>query len=161
MVSQPNPNWPRWLKLSIINHFKPLLDALPLPWFVEGTSRRTKGEQSHCEIRIDGPFLNEISKGYWCFDVTVDVLVVTYKDTVDLLLHEKNVGIVLAGFNSDIPVMMWGDGPGDNPDLMLECLKPTPPPKGDLIVTNFGQVEAESRILQSTVEQSFQMNLIT
>lgn len=159
-MSAPNPNWPRWIKLSVVNHFKTVI-ADRFVFFVEGSTRRTKDEHNYCEIRIDGPFLNEVSKGYWCVDITIDILVDSNKDSVDLVIHERNVGIILAGFNVPISIMKYGNGEDDFPDILLGCLVPTPPPGGDIITTNFGQVEADTRIMQSTVEQTYHMNLRT
>ena len=84
----PNPNWPRWIKASIAQHFK---NAIGTNLFVhlEGEDRRTKDKHAYCEVRLDGPKSNELSKGYWEIDITIDVLVDTYKSEDDLYLHER------------------------------------------------------------------------
>jgi hypothetical protein len=148
-----NSNWPRWIKLSVVQAFRTAIGN-DLSIFVEGTVERVSN-QNFCELRFDGPFYDEVSKGYWNIDITIDVLVCTYLDPKDAVVHERNVGSVLAGFNTNIPVMQYGTGPDDNPSIQLGCLRVT----GKVVTTPFGQVKPDTRLMQSTVEQTFRMNL--
>lgn len=148
-----NSNWPRWIQLSIVQAFKARVTGLPL--FVEGEVRAVS-QSDFSELRIDGPFYDEVSKGYWNIDVEINVLVATYLDPKDKVKHERNVGAVLAGFNTDIPVMQFGVGTDDNALIRLGCFRATSSVK----TTPFGQIKSDARLMQSTLEQTFQMNLI-
>jgi hypothetical protein len=150
-------HWPRWIKTSIYKHFKSQLD--PLYIYFEG-AERLQDDHERAEVRIDGPHLTELSKGYWQIEVVVDILVLV-KMGNDLYSIDRVVGNVLAAFQESISILQYGDGPDDDPGTMLGCLLLCPDDKESIIVTNFGQPNINSKMLQQTVEAKYRMNLTT
>jgi hypothetical protein len=155
-------NWPRWIKASVNRAFdQDIRVASGLPLFIEGTDRRTEDLQTYAELRIDGPTITELSKGYWQFEITIDVLVNSKRNDEDIYTLERAVGNVLAAFKHSISVFKFGDGLNDNPTELLDCLILLPRAKDSIIVTNFGQTDIAVRLFQTTVEASYRMNLTT
>lgn len=150
-----NRNWLRWIKSSTAKHFFDRLKTNNLFCFIEGSDRRTATHQQYAEFRIDGPYAKEINANYWQLDVEINLLVVTNRDDQDLYGHERGVGFVCETFTPGIPVWKYGDSPTD----LLGCLKLIPDNREKIIVSNFGQVNVDSRMLQSTVEAHYRLNL--
>ena len=56
-------SWPRWSYSSILKHFSTEITTIPV--FIEGMDRETDTIIDFAEIRIDGPWMNELSADYW------------------------------------------------------------------------------------------------
>jgi hypothetical protein len=152
-----NPNWPRWIKASCAKHFQDRLN--PLHLFIEGSNRDTAGKRTYAEFRLDGPYSSEISKNYWQLDIDINILVVTIRDDHDNYEHERNVGIVASAFTRGIVIWKYGNSPGDDPLEKLGCLQMNPDRKDLIEIGNFGQVANDARMIQSTVESHYRLNL--
>lgn len=150
-----DPNWARWILAGVSDHF----DAVSLPLFVEGQERNTKDQKSTMELRLDGPWYNEVSKNYWKIRVEINILIQTAMRVADFHLHHTNMGLVGAAF-TDISIFRCGDGPADD-DSFLGCLKLIQDErKRERVVTsNFGQIETHVKIQQATVEGHYDMTL--
>lgn len=157
-----NPNWQRWITASLNKNFNDVLSDAdqPLPLYIEGTDRRTNELQTYAELRVDGPYYVELSKGYWQIDVDIDVLIDHKVNNEDLYAMQRAIGTVLAAFTTDIPVFMYGDGTDDDPMTQLGCFKLLPDEE-PIRVTNFGQPKLENREYQATVNAKYRMNLST
>lgn len=153
-------HWPRWIKASLNKYFTDQLN--PLYLLIEGTERE-KGtiDHQHAELRVDGPHVTELSKGYWQLEVVVDVLILLKMGIQDIYAIDRIAGNVLAAFQSSIPVFQYGNGPDDDPLTMLGCLLLCPDDKESIIITNFGQPLVNSKTLEQTVEAKYRMNLTT
>lgn len=158
-----NPNWQRWVVASFNKHFNDAITGNnpPLFMYVEGTDRRTNEQQTYTELRVDGPYYTELSKGYWQLDVEVDILIMHKVGNVDLYAPQRAIGIVLAAFTTDIPVFMYGDGTDDDSLTQLGCFVLLPDEPEPIRVTNFGQPRLENREYQSTVNAKYRMFLST
>lgn len=152
-----NPNWARWILAGVSDHFDTAVDLF---LFVEGQERDTKDKKSFMELRLDGPWYNEVSKDYWKIYVEVNILIQTAMRVKDFHLHHTNIGLVGAGF-TDISIFRCGNGPDDD-DSFLGCLKLIQDErKRERVVTsNFGQIETHAKIQQATVEGHYNMTLI-
>ncbi len=158
MVPQ-NPNWVRWIRASVNQHFHTIVQPSGLMLLFEGTDRRTEDQRDASELRLDGPKINEISKGYWRFDIVIDVLIKSALSDQNIYTIERDQGNVLAAFTTSISVFKYGDGIDDD-QTYLGCLVLCPDYGEAIIVTNFGQVQNEVRVRQSTVEATYRMELI-
>lgn len=155
-----NHNWPRWLRASSAQWFKAKI--LPtLPFFLEGGDRRTEELREYVEFRLDGPYAKELNKGFWQLDVEINVLVVTSRDDSDVYEHDRNVGSACAAFTKGVPIWKLGDGEDDDPLELLGCMVLIPLDKERIIVSNFGQIAPDTRMMQSTVEAHYRLQLKT
>lgn len=153
-----NPNWIRWIKSSINLHFDALISGIPL--FIEGENR-DDGLKSSAELRMDGPDFSEISKGYWQFDIMIDVLIKSHFSDKDAYIRERNIGYVLAAFTTDISIFRYGDSADDDRTALLGCFKLCPSEGEPIRVLHFGQVTNDIRLTQTSVQAAYRMNLTT
>lgn len=158
-----NPDWQRWITMSLNKAFNDSLSDAdpPLFLYIEGTNRRTNEQKTYAELRIDGPYYTELSKDYWQIDVDIDVLVMNKTNNEDMYAMQRAIGTVLAAFTTDIPVFMYGNGTDDNPMTQLGCFRLLPNDEVPIRVTNFGQPKLENREYQATVNAKYRMNLST
>lgn len=145
-----NPNWPRWIVASFAKHFTDTLTG-NLSVYVEGADRKTNDKSDYCELRIDGPFGKERSKDEWELTLEVNVLVTSIKDEQDAYKIHRSNGFVAAAFASMISILRLGTGIQDDEGIE-GCLILRSEQREALIISNFGQVENEVRVMQSTVE---------
>lgn len=153
-----NINWPRWIRTTCILHFKNIIEP-GLLLHIEGTDRRTVGEQSYTEFRLDGPFANEINPDYWLLDIEINVLIVTIRNDEDIYQHDRNVGLAATAFTKGIPVFKYGDGEDDDPFAQLGCLILQSGKREKIVISHFGQVADDTRMIQSTVEAHYRLHL--
>ncbi len=145
-----NPNWPRWIVASVAKHFSTALENI-LPMSVEGEDGPITNDSDYCELRIDGPFARERDKGDWELYIEINVLITSIKDERDAYKIHRNNGLVGQAFIGNISVYRYGNGEVD--DSGLEgCLILQSQGRDSLVINNFGQVETDVRVMQSTVE---------
>jgi hypothetical protein len=154
-----NSNWPRWLFASITKYFNDNRNNIAM--FIEGQDRETERLDSYFELRIDGPFILQQSKDYWQLDVEINVLICVTKSRTDFHKQFRLQG-ALAKLFTDIPIYKLGDGPDDD-QTILGCLKLSPSQnfRDAVRVSNFGQIQPELPLLQSTIEAHFEITLDT
>lgn len=150
-------HWPRWIFASISKHFDANKQTLYL--FIEGMHRETRSRKDFIELRVDGPYLTEQSKGYWRNYIEINVLVQSAMDDSDFHRIYKDVGIVVNAF-TDIPVYKYGNQAYDD-DSLLGCLKLVADARGKerIQVSHFGKIEPNVPLLQATVEGHYEMFL--
>lgn len=146
-----DPRWTRWIVASLNTWFTAHIN---IPLFISGTDRRTETLHDYAELRIDGPAYNELSKGYWRVDVTVDVLVVSKMNDRNIYSLEDDIASVCSAFNGPIPIYEYRDAPATT----LDCLVSNP---GATVVTMFGQFRNDLRLRQATVESKYHTFLTT
>jgi hypothetical protein len=159
MLTVPiEPEMPRWIFASLSAHFQSGLDAATLPLFIEGQHRATRDLPNFAELRVDGPWMTELSRGYWRLFSEVNILVQVAKD--DRFYHQihDSVGIVANAFENTIGVFRYGDGPSDD-QTEVGCLKLQSQGNERIQINHFGQIAPESNLLQATVEGHYVMNL--
>lgn len=158
-----NENWVRWVYSSIIIAVQTAIDAYnttnpTLTLYVEGRQRLPDPQPvPRIELRIDGPDIIEVSSGCWNLHVEVNLLVTGIINTIDVYAQQRLMGLGTSILSNSITINEYGDG-----NSMLGCLILQTPPKGDgIIVSNFGLIESERNIFQSTVEAQYKMTLTT
>jgi hypothetical protein len=136
-----------------------LLTAAGIDNFIEGTSNRDLSKASYVEIRVDGPYFTERSKDDFLLTLEVNLLVQTVIDpSKNLYEHSATCG-VCSGAMTTIPVYKLGNEVGD--DLsQIGCLeREDEKPRDHVKVNNFGQIETDVKLQQSTVEAHYKIEL--
>lgn len=166
-MSAPNPNWNRWITASIASYFKDnVATPLGLPYLVDGLDDRQESfEQApdRAEVRINGPFTQEQSKGCWRLWVDVNILVTsnmggTAKDRYTL---ETNTGKFHEFADTCIPIIRKGTLAQDpeNDGTQLGYLSPKSGKNDSVRTINFGQINKTDRIRQMQVDARYVMYL--
>lgn len=150
-------NWPRWIVASVAQWFDANRQGLPM--FMEGEDH-LENQSNYIELRVDGPYVLETSRGFYQMLVEINVFVASAKNSEDLYKIYRDCGTVVACFAGAIGVFKLGDGIDDDQSL-LGCLVMVR--SGDqreaLRVSHFGQVAATTPIMRSSVEGHYHMEL--
>ena len=171
-----NPNWARWIFHSVADCLKEVATDADLPVLVEHFDERTAAFEragDKAEIRITGPFDQELSKGYHRIYVDVNVLLTSRYDgaSKNAATILKYAGLFHEAMSEPIPVWNFGDEPGDYveddpPDhlypethVFLGCLIPRPGRNESVRVMNFGQLDKVDKIKQTEVDARYVMEL--
>ena len=151
-------HWPRWITASLNKHFDARKQTLPL--FIEGMHRETRSEKDFLELRRDGPYLTELSKGVWKVYMEVNVLIQSAMDDTNMYRIDKSVGIVVAACTA-IPVYKYGDDPLVDDGSLLGCLKVVSDARGKerIQVNHFGKINPSTPLIQASVEVHYSMRL--
>ena len=75
-MAEINPHWARWIAASLAVYFKTVADNAGITLLVEGIDEREseKMEVDRAELRINGPFIRQLSEGYFRLDVDTNIL---------------------------------------------------------------------------------------
>lgn len=153
-----SPNIDRWVFASISAHFDSLRSGLPM--FIEGQVRDTLAMKEFIELRVDGPYRTEVSKGYWKLYVEINVLC---QHTMEDDYHRMRqiTGIVAAIFTDCISVYKYGPDAVVDDQSYIGMLKRLDNDKGrnNLQTSHFGQVDPVNHLEQATVESHYVMFL--
>ena len=155
-------DWPRWVHASIHQHFKTRCEnygTMTFPMFIEGQHRGLSAAKDFFELRVDGPQLIELSKNYWLIYVEVNVLIQSVLDDSNNHRMLKDCGVVAAAFDT-IQIYKYGNGVNDKPTELFGCLglRHDRSSRESTYIYNLGQVESNTKLLQSVVEGHFQMH---
>lgn len=158
-----NPNWTRWIHSSVAIFLKEVADDNNLPALVEGIDDRDDEfmeETDRVEIRVNGPFTQELSAGYHRIYVDVNCLFMSRmdgegKNAYDL---DRFLGIFHEAMDGNIPIFRHGTGPDDDGEL-LGCLSPRPGKSDSIKVLQFGQLDRVDRIREAMVDARYVMHL--
>lgn len=164
-----DPNWARYVFASVADFLVATAKGNSLPVIVEGLDERTSGymeSTDRAEIRINGPFSQELSAGCFRLWVDVNVLLTSRMDGAkNGYSLQRYAGIFQAAMDHSIPVWNYGDQPGDfDPNdsatqIHLGCLSPRTGTSESVKVLHFGQVEKTDRVKQSIVDARYVMYL--
>jgi hypothetical protein len=155
-----NKSWARWIKASVSKHFDDRKEDVHL--FIENQHRDTDEVKEFIELRVDGPRCLEVSKDCWKIRVEINLLIQVVMNDKDYHRIDDIVGIVQAAFTNSIPVYRYGNRTGDD-DTFLGCLRilMDPSTRDFLEANRFGQIDIRTKLLQSTVEGHYEMDLQT
>jgi hypothetical protein len=163
-----NPNWARWLFASTAYVLKNVATSNDLPVLVEHLDERSQtfiNAGDRVEIRITGPFSQELSKGYHRLLLDVNVLLTSRYDGPSKNQYNilKYAGLFHGALSMPIPVWNYGPELGDwkeddlNSQVFIGCLLPKGA-KSDLVkVYNFGQTNETDKLKQSVVDARYEM----
>jgi hypothetical protein len=158
-----NKNLARWIMASIAQYFSSTAAALNLTYFVDGIDERTSDnmENEHVEVRINGPFVREVSHNYWNINIDLNILLTDYMDLSTENAHEISswVGAFLVDMTKNIPIYKYGTGVDDDNSL-IGCLTQRKGISQPFQINYFGQISKVDRIRQATLDGHYEMNLI-
>jgi hypothetical protein len=162
-----DPNWARYIFASVATYLKATAADIDLPVVVEGLDERTSEfmeSTDHIEVRVNGPFSQELSKDYFRLWVDVNVLLTSRMDAgKNGYTIQRLAGIFQNAMDQPIAIWNYGDQPGDfvegEPDtqIHLGCLSPRPATSESIKVLHFGQVEKTDRVKQTIVDARYVM----
>jgi len=151
----PDPNWDRWIFASVSDHF---VNRTSYPVYIEGQHRETNELESFIELRIDGPYYTEYSKGYWRVYVEINVMCQHIKNNTEWHAIRRLAGHVATIFEPCIRVYKYGNGPSDDQTL-LDSLIRMDSKRERIQTSHFGQIEPRTEVEQATVEAHYEMML--
>jgi len=151
-----NANWGRWIYASVCDHFETYRDTLHM--FLEGQLRETDELQQFFELRVDGPYYQQINKGWWKLIVEVNAIITVAKNDTDFHAIRLWTDFVASLFTNTINIYRYGDEPGDD-NTYVDCLMAMDGYRRKLQVSHFGQLQKADEILQAGVERHYQVEL--
>lgn len=152
-------HWTRWIVASFAKHFDDRRRGIRM--FVEGQDHPDDPPDTEwMEVRVDGPFILEPSKGFFNITVEVNVMIATQKNDQDIYRHYRNCGTVNQAFLGPVKVFKYGTGIDDDQSL-LGCfvLLRSFDQREALRVCHFGQLDATVPLMRSSVEGHYLMQL--
>lgn len=158
-----NPNWPRWVKSSIYQHFNALtrtdtaLTKLKtdgvigkVPMQFEGeeldrTNRTGLDKVSNIELKINGPKERALPNGEYRLDVDIHQVIQAVIN--ELYDYERIKGLAQA-MHGDFLLYKLGDGAEDDGTSFacLQLLQDQP-----LDIRDYGRINQDTRILHGTI----------
>jgi hypothetical protein len=153
----PHKDWPRWIQASCIKYFDS--QRCNIPMYIEGQDRNTSILQDYIEFRLDGPTIQEQSKDTWELIIEINILVVSYIDANDMYKQLRLVGTIAHAFRASIPVYEFGNNVEPDPPELLGCLTLIEQGGSKIIISNFGLINPDLRMLHSTVEAHYRLQL--
>lgn len=158
-----NSNWARWIHASIGKYLKDVATTISVPSLVEGIDDRSDTfmeSPDRVEIRVNGPFTQEQSAGYFRLYVDVNVLVNSMMGDQGKNAYKLDeiLGEFHSAMDAAIAIYRLGTGPDDDQSL-LGCLTPRPGKNDSIRVIHFGQLDRTDRIKQGMVDARYVMYL--
>ena len=155
-------NLARWTMSSIAVYFKTVADNLSITYFVEGVDERESDTMrvEHVELRVNGPYVRELSRNYWRVHIDVNILLIDYMTMSTENAYDINQwgGEFLAAMTGTIPIYRLGAGVIDD-DSLVGCLTQRTGISEPARLIHFGQISKEDRIRQAAVDGQFEMYL--
>jgi hypothetical protein len=154
----------RWIQSSLYSWFNDQLkDKITV--FIETTEHVDKNGKittklpTWAEMRIDGPIVRQIH-GRDKYVVTMNFLVETQLTGSNLYTHSNSVGLVYASFAPSITVFKLGEGIDDD-QSPIGCFDLDTDEVDPIVIHNFGQLDPDVKLTQSTIEAHYCMYLDT
>lgn len=141
---------------SIVKYFSDVSLAIPLPLLVDGIDEREqeKLHYDHAELRITGPYSNELSRDYWRILVDVNILLTELMDKINAYDLQTWCGAYGNAMDGPINVYKYGSESGDDGSWVF-CLTPVHGKIDPNRVLHFGQLGRTERIRQSMIDGHF------
>lgn len=149
-------NMPRWIFASISKHFFDRRNGVD--FYIEGQHRDAKINKELIELRIDGPYVTEMSKDVYKYYTEVSVLIQTLKNDKDYHRIHTLTGMIAAAM-TDINVYKFGKGLQDDATQFVGCLQLVQdvPSRERVQINNFGQIETSTPLMQASVEAHYKL----
>jgi hypothetical protein len=144
-----NSSWPKWIWASVVKHFKASLASYNV--FVEGQDRATNTFEDWIEIRMDGPWFEEIAKDQWKVVIEINILISSVIRENNFYTLKDLEGAVLAAFTNSIAILKLGPLAGDD-GTQAGCLQIYTDFRRMLQDNQYGQIDVTQKLLQSTIE---------
>lgn len=154
-----DPNWPRWVFASVADFLKSVATANSLPSLVDGSEDRSDAfanASDRVEIRITGPYTQQLSSNYYLLTVDANVLLQCRYETKNGYQRQTLMGPFYEAMAGPIPVYKFGPEAGDDKS-QIGCLKL--PRGGQVKLHHFGQLTHPERISESICDARYVMDL--
>lgn len=155
-------NISRWIQASLAVYFDTVAATIPLTFFVEGVDERSDDSMQveHAELRVNGPYVREVSRNYWRIHVDINVMLTDYMKMSTESAYDINHwgGVFLNAMLENLPIFKLGSGVDDDGSL-IGCLTQRTGFSEPVRLIHFGQVSREDRIRQAVVDGRFEMYL--
>jgi hypothetical protein len=150
---------PLWVFASACKHFNDTITGIDV--FTEGGDRTNIDKSDWCELRIDGPWIIDISKDVIQVKTEINVLIGTVIDDTNMYKESVNHTKIIPAFAN---FKVYKYGPDDDAENNGDCLgamilEPLRDRNQRVEVARFGQIDPAIRLLQSTIEGHFQMTI--
>lgn len=138
-----NSNWSKWCYRSICKHFD---SALTIPIVYTGQPTQVTDSSNFVELRIDGPYITELSKDYFRLYYEVNILHQYTRSETNIYNRFNTLGNIQAAFTT---ITVY-----DDEDNIVGCMTLDQDLRDrQRVQTNdFGQIDPDVDILQATVE---------
>jgi len=159
-----NPHWARWIHASVAKILRAEAVTIGVPCLIEGIDEHTATFQEspdRIEVRVNGPFTQELSAGYHRVLVGVNVLVTSQMGPSTKIAYKLDeiLGQFHEVMDGALAVYRFGTGPADASTSLLGCLTPRPGKNNNIRVIHFGQIDRTDRIRQGMVDAQYVMYL--
>lgn len=151
-----NSSWGRWIYASVCSHFEDYRGSLHM--FLEGQHRETDNLQEFFELRVDGPYYQQINKGWWNLIVEVNAIVTVAKSDKDFHAIRFWADFIASLFVNSINIYRFGNRPGDD-STFVDCLVAMDGYRRNLQISHFGQLQPADAVLQASVERHYKVSL--
>jgi len=149
-------NVDRWLFASVSKFMYDRRQNITL--YMEGQAR-TVTEEDYVQMRYNGPLWNQYNPVDYLLRVEINLLVCALMDEDTHKIY-KMCGIFENALEESIPTYKYGDTPGVDDQSFLGCLlRQRSGGNQEIIVTHFGQVSPDVRVMQSTIEAHYLIDL--
>ena len=152
-----NELWPLWITASLNSHAESALTN-KIDFYFEGADRDTAKLSSWAEIRVDGPsFTKNGSKNEYDITMEINILVSTRMGTgSQSYAPYVNSGKACLIFTDDIPIYKLGQ---NQDGTHLGCLTLTKGRREKIAVSNFGIIDPQVKIFQSSIEAHYTQHI--
>jgi hypothetical protein len=159
-----NKNWARWIHASIGTFLQETAEDISIPIIIEGLIERDDTfmrATDRIEARVNGPYTQELSKGYHRVYVDVNIIVNSQMGGVTKNVYKLDeiLGVLHNAMDGVLAVYRLGTGPEDDSDSLLGCLSPRPGKNDSIRVIHFGQIDTNDRLKQGMVDARYVMYL--
>ena len=154
-----HPSWRRWIHASVGKYLRQVATTAQIPVLIEGIDDRSPAfmeATDRVEIRVNGPFSQELSKGYHRIIVDINVLLTSHMEGEKKNAYQldDNLGIFHNAMDGVIGIYRLGTGPDDDQALVM-CLSPRPGKNDSVRVIDFGQIDKVDRNRQGVVDARY------
>lgn len=153
-------NLPRWVKISVVKHFKEVAAEISLPVQAIGVddpdSQLFKDAPLRAELRLQGPSIREFDKGiYMCF-VDINVLFTERigEESQNVYTATNAVGAIQVAASRPILVKRYGPGTQDD-ESTVGCLSLVSGKDNPVNLYDFGQVTDQDRVRQLMIDARY------
>lgn len=151
-VPADRAHWARWTLIGFNKTVISIAGAYPV--YLEGDERTTNVFTDYCEVRLDGPDLDEKAKDQYFLDCTMDLLINHKLDTKNLYGPELVIGQFQAAFKHCIDIHRLGDLPVDDDSFVGSYIL-----QGPIEINKFGIIDKDVRLVQATLSAPYRMTL--
>jgi len=151
-----NPDVTKWIMASFSTHFRDKCARDDFPMYLEGTGRKANTSPNYWEYRTNGPYVNQLTQNEWHIWYIVNILIAHGIDDENMFTMYKNQGDIVAAFTPSIELRKYGTGENDDSSL-VDCFKLCTDTGEKIKVTNFGQLVDHLRVMQSTIEATYEL----